>query len=298
MTEFHRRLARHAGLPYIEEPEPVESALSAAAARRFGVLPILDDGRVLGVVTSDPGRLDVAALAALVDRRVDVAVAAPHAIERGLAALAEAPAPEPEAAAAEHEAPPLASPEPAQAPPPPVDLDFVGMADSPFGRGFRGYRRDEVDAALARHQAEVERLQAALGATEARANAMQVEIRDLHGRLDALRERESAATRALDELRERREQMERDSRMHAQQLVLEAQERATLLKSEGLRQVGELQAQVEQLIGMRAGLTQALQRLSEDLAAAMARLASSPATAIDRPVEHHVERWSHEHRGD
>jgi vacuolar-type H+-ATPase subunit H len=121
---------------------------------------------------------------------------------------------------------------------------------------------------------------------------MQVEIRELHARLDALREREAQATRALDELRERREQMERDARTQAQQLVLEAQERATLLKSEGIRQVGELQAQVEQLIGMRAGLTQAMQRLSEDIAAAMARIASAPATAIDRPVEHHLERWS------
>ena len=93
-------------------------------------------------------------------------------------------------------------------------------------------------------------------------------------------------------MREQREQFERESRRQAQELVQEAQERAVLLKSEGLRQVGELQVQVEQLLGMRAGLTQALQRLGEDLAAAMARIASSPATAIDRPIEHHVERWS------
>ena len=70
------------------------------------------------------------------------------------------------------------------------------------------------------------------------------------------------------------------------------------MKMEGLRQVGELQRQVEQLIGMRSGLTQALQRLSEDLAGAMARIAAAPvsappvASSIDTPVEEHVARWS------
>ena len=73
-------------------------------------------------------------------------------------------------------------------------------------------------------------------------------------------------------------------------MILAAEERAATLKTEGLRQVGELQRQVEQLLGMRSGLTHALQRLSEDIAGAMARVAAAPATAIDHPVEHHVER--------
>ena len=163
---------------------------------------------------------------------------------------------------------------------------------SDFRRTFRGYDRAAVDAALLRASDDADRLRADLGGAEARANAMQVEIRDLHARLDTLREREASATRALDEMRERREQMDRDAHVRAEQFMLEAKERATLLKSEALRQVGELQIQVEQLLGMRAGLTQALQRLSEDMAAAMARIAASPATSIDRPVEHHVERWA------
>jgi len=85
--------------------------------------------------------------------------------------------------------------------------------------------------------------------------------------------------------------MERESRHRAQELVLEAEERAAILKTEGLRQVGELQGQVEQLLGMRAGLTQAMQRLSEDLAGAMARLAA-PATAIDYQPEDQLSRWN------
>lgn len=166
------------------------------------------------------------------------------------------------------------------------------MSNSPFSRKFRGYDRDAVDATMARHESDTARLQHQLDAEAAKSSAMQVEIRQLHERLAQYRDREASLSKALDEVRLRREDMERDARHSAQQLVLEAQERATLLKSEGLRQVGELQAQVEQLLGMRAGLTQALQRLSEDIAAAMARIAAAPATSIDRSVESQVERWS------
>jgi predicted nucleic acid-binding Zn-ribbon protein len=129
----------------------------------------------------------------------------------------------------------------------------------------------------------------------ARSNAMQVEIRDLHARIDAAREREQSLMRSLNELRERREEWEREATARGRQVLLEAEERAAALKSEGIRQVGELQRQVEQLLGMRTGLTLAMQRLSEDIAGAMARLAASPATAIDHTVETQVEHWSEQH---
>jgi chromosome segregation ATPase len=165
-----------------------------------------------------------------------------------------------------------------------------------FSRSFRGYKASDVDVALARSALRIEQLEYELEAMTQRANAMQIEIRDLHARVDAHRDREAQLQRSLNEMRERREQMERESHARAQKLLLEAEERAAALKSEGLRQVGELQRQVEQLLGMRTGLTHAMQRLSEDIAAAMARLASAPATAIDRPVEDQVERWASEHR--
>ena len=64
--------------------------------------------------------------------------------------------------------------------------------------------------------------------------------------------------------------------------MLAAEERSATLKTEGLRQVGELQRQVEQLLGMRSGLTHALQRLSEDIAGAMAASPRRPGDG-DRP---------------
>lgn|SRR5262245_51602949 len=154
-----------------------------------------------------------------------------------------------------------------------------------------GYRRADVEAALARAEIDRDRMQLELDAVTQRSNAMQVEIRELHDRVDALRQSEISLTRSLDLMRARREQMDREARHRAQELVLEAEERVATLKVDGLRQVGELQAQVERLLGMRAGLTQAMQRLSEDLAAAMARLAAAPATAIDFAPEDQLSRW-------
>ena len=171
------------------------------------------------------------------------------------------------------------------------------MSGETFPRVFRGYKPSEVDVALARHALRIEQLEYELEGMTARANAMQLEIGDLHTRIEGSREREQSLTRSLNELRERREEWEREASTRAKHVLLEAEERAAALKSEGIRQVGELQRQVEQLLGMRTGLTLAMQRLSEDIAGAMARLAASPATAIDHTLETHVEHWS-EQRDD
>jgi predicted nucleic acid-binding Zn-ribbon protein len=170
------------------------------------------------------------------------------------------------------------------------------MSTENFSRSFRGYKRSEVDASTARAALRIEQLEFELGGMTQRANAMQIEIRELHDRIDQMREREASLTTSLNEMRARREQIERESSARAQQLLFEAEERAAALRTEGLRQVGELQRQVEQLLGMRSGLTQALQRLSEDIAGAMARIAAAPATSIDREVEDQVERWADERR--
>jgi DivIVA domain-containing protein len=276
--DFYRQLAEHARLAFVDDDalSTIETPmLTEEAQRRFGVVPIADDGETLVLATADPVNVDTTALAALTAREIRLAVATPEAVAR-----ASAPKPPPRPAPA--------------APPPLAPAAEVSTmpAMSGFRRSFRGYRRAEVDTFVANAAAAAGQMRQELDAANARAAAMLVEIKDLHDRVDRLREREEAATKKLDELREQREQLERDARRQAQEIVQEAQERAVLLKSEGLRKVGELQAQVEQLIGMRAGLTQALQRLGEDLAGAMARLASAPATSIDSPIEHHVERWS------
>jgi Skp family chaperone for outer membrane proteins len=132
---------------------------------------------------------------------------------------------------------------------------------------------------------------------------MQTEITELHRRVDSFRQRETELTAALDEVRQRREQLERDSSTRAQQLVAEAEQRATALRTEGLRQVGELQQQVEQLLGLRAGLSAALKRVTQDISDSLDRLAAAPARAVEQipprqspassdDADEHFARWS------
>ena len=134
---------------------------------------------------------------------------------------------------------------------------------------------------IAKATLELEQLSNELEATRARAHAMQSELNDLHGRLDASRRRELEFDREVAELREQRKAAERDAAERADAVVAEAERRAAALRTEGLRQVGELQQQVEQLLGMRAGLTQALEAAVDSVEVALAQTRSAPARTLE-----------------
>ena len=146
---------------------------------------------------------------------------------------------------------------------------------------LRGYREGDVELAIARATLKREQLQIELDASRARSAAMQVEITELHRRLDDLRKREDDLNQTLTELRDHRDAMERDATTRARDLVLEAEQRAAALRTEGLRQVGELQQQVEQLLALRAGLSAALKRATQDISDSLDRLAAAPARAVE-----------------
>ena len=147
---------------------------------------------------------------------------------------------------------------------------------------LRGYRQGDVELAVARGTLLREQLQIELDAARARAAAMQVEITELHRRIDDLRKREEELTATVNELRDHRDTMERDATTRARDIVVEAEHRASALRTEGLRQVGELQQQVEQLLALRAGLSAALKRVTQDISDSLDRLAAAPARAIEQ----------------
>ena len=155
--------------------------------------------------------------------------------------------------------------------------------ETKFRRAWlRGYRQGDVELAVARATLAQEHLTHELNATKARANAMQTEITELHRRIETFRQREADLSRALDEVRERREQVEREASSRAHQIVGEAEQRSAALRTEGLRQVGELQLQVEQLLGLRAGLSAELKRVTQDISDSLDRLAAAPARAVEQ----------------
>jgi chromosome segregation ATPase len=154
---------------------------------------------------------------------------------------------------------------------------------------LRGYKQGDVKLSIARAALEQEEIQHELSAARARANAMQTEINELHKRVDLFRHPEEELTRGLGEVRERREQVERDAKSHARQVIVDAEQRAASLRTEGLQQVGELQQQVEQLLNLRAGLSTALKRATRDISDSLDRLAAAPARSVEQMRPHRPE---------
>jgi predicted nucleic acid-binding Zn-ribbon protein len=154
---------------------------------------------------------------------------------------------------------------------------------------LRGYRLADVELYVARSTLSLEQLQHELEASRQRTHAMQSEINDLHNRVDSFRRREAELDRELAELREQRAALQREASDRSEAIVAEAEQRATALRTEGLRQVGELQRQVEQLLGMRAGLSQALQAAIDGVSAALEEIRAAPARAVEPEPEPETE---------
>ena len=153
---------------------------------------------------------------------------------------------------------------------------------------FRGYRRPDVELALARATIARERIQLELDATRTRADDLEREVEDLRAQIANHRQREAELLAALDEVRNRRESFEREARARADEIVAEAREHAASLRTQGLKEVGELQEHVEQLLGLRSGLTATLKRTMEEVGGVLDRLAgrnkTEPKTEPEAPA--------------
>lgn len=140
---------------------------------------------------------------------------------------------------------------------------------------LRGYRRPDVELALARATIARERVQLELEATRGRADDLEREVDELRSQVANHRERETELLAALDELRDRRESFEREARARADEIIAEARERAASMRTEGLKEVGELQEHVEQLLGLRVGLTATLKRTMQEVGGVLEKLAGN-----------------------
>ena len=79
--------------------------------------------------------------------------------------------------------------------------------------------------------------------------------------------------RVISERSRCRVESTREARAKADEILAEARERAASLRTEGLKEVGELQEHVEQLLGLRSGLTATLKRTMEEVGGVLDRLA-------------------------
>jgi cell division septum initiation protein DivIVA len=165
---------------------------------------------------------------------------------------------------------------------------------------LRGYRASDVEIALARSSLQQERLQLELDAFRQRTQAMQTEIDDLHGRIEGFRSREAELDGALAQLRRQHETLRREAETRQQALIAEAERKAAGLRTEALRELGEVQEQVEELLGLRTRLVRALRSAGEQIDRTLESVGTheTEPPPLPRPAEDLADRLSRLTRED
>ncbi len=149
---------------------------------------------------------------------------------------------------------------------------------------LRGYRTSDVELALARDSLELERLRLEVDAGHSRARAMQTEIAHLHGRIDAYRGREAELDASIAELRQQRDLLQREAHAKSETIVADAERRAAGLRTESLRELHELQDQVEQLLDLKTRLTRAFRSAGDQIEHVLETIHTASEES-DEPVE-------------
>jgi chromosome segregation ATPase len=166
---------------------------------------------------------------------------------------------------------------------------------------LRGYRRSDVELALARDSLELERLRLEVAAGHSRARARQTEIAHRHGRIDAYRGREAELDASIAELRQQRDLLQREAQAKSETILADAERRAAGLRTESLRELSELQDQVEQLLSLKARLVRAFRSAGEQIeqvleaishAAAEPDEAPEPDTRPADDLRERLQRWT------
>ncbi|MEK6278131.1 MAG: hypothetical protein AABM29_08975 [Actinomycetota bacterium] len=111
-----------------------------------------------------------------------------------------------------------------------------------FRRAFFGYRRGEVDAAVAAHEARIGELERELSCLSGMVLEREREIRDLHEELREANERHDQSVRSLEAVSRRLDEI------HAQ-----ARGQATRIRMKALREAVEVSRRVQELAG-RVGI--------------------------------------------
>jgi chromosome segregation ATPase len=167
---------------------------------------------------------------------------------------------------------------------------------------LRGYRTSDVEIAVARAALVTERLHHELEAAGQRARAMQTEIDELHSRVDGFRRREAELDAAVTHLRQQRDALDREAQAHSDSIVADAERRAATLRTEGLKELAALQEQLEELLGLRSKVMQALRKAGASIGRTLDQVAppTQPAPRPDdaRPADDLTDRLSRWTRDD
>src|SRR3954451_18215805 len=170
---------------------------------------------------------------------------------------------------------------------PPCRYCGVTMSDSSSQRlrlSLLGYRRTQVEVALAELRLTVRHLQEDVSETRERATRVEDELREARIELDSRRARETEVQQAFDAAQERVREVEAAAEMTARAILAEAEEKASRTRAEAHLRTESVSGQVDDLLNLRDTLVQTMRGVIRDFDYAVERVEKGESVLQAEPT--------------
>jgi hypothetical protein len=153
-----------------------------------------------------------------------------------------------------------------------------------------GYRREDVDVALAEVRLTVRQLGGDLESLRDRNRDLEGELSSARNELDSYRAKERVLSQTVESALRRAAEIENGAAGRAREIVAQAEENATRMRSEASRSRDDARAQLDRLLRLRDHLLHAMRSLAGDLDHALAPIqrgdtTAAVGTAVPAPAE-------------
>src|SRR3954451_12020337 len=170
---------------------------------------------------------------------------------------------------------------------PPCRYCGVTMSDSSsqwLRLSLVGYRRTQVEVALAELRLTVRHLQEDVTETRERATRVEDELREARIELDSRRARETEVQQAFDAAQERVREVEATAEMTARAILAEAEEKASRTRAEAHLRTESVSGQVDELLRLRDTLVQTMRGVIRDFDYAVERVEKGESVLPAEPT--------------
>jgi hypothetical protein len=161
------------------------------------------------------------------------------------------------------------------------------MSDSSSQRlrlSLLGYRRTQVEVALAELRLMVRHLQEDATETRERAHQVEDELREARIELDSRRARETEVTQAFEAAQERVREIEAAAEATARALLAEAEEKASRTRAEAHLRTESVSGQIDELLRLRDTLVQTMRGVIRDFDYAVERVEKGESVLPAEPT--------------
>ncbi|MDX6504731.1 MAG: hypothetical protein QOE29_1856, partial [Gaiellaceae bacterium] len=151
-------------------------------------------------------------------------------------------------------------------------------------RSLFGYRRTQVEVALAELRLTLRHVQEDLVETRERATSFEGELRETRIELDSRRARETEVQQAFDAAQERVREIELSAEATARAILAEAQEKASRTRAEAHLRTESVSGQIDELLNLRDTLVQTMRGVIRDFDYAVERVEKGESVLQAEPV--------------